>query len=168
MERPLKMYNLSRLDPSYQLEVRRFIDAANRHTSRAKTKYIYCPCIDCKVIIIFKEVDQIKSYYIWRRRPNQFLSRALGKGPNTLGIYSLCWVPHSVKTTRQIFSRQKIFCQILCFEHSAKPFSCCVFFWHSIKKPLFAELDSASVCSRKRSAGDTTQQPSDWSSYMRW
>jgi hypothetical protein len=77
MERPLWMYNLSRLDPSYQLEVRRFIDAAKSHGFREKTKYIYCLCIDCKNVIVFEDADQInchlvcqgfiKDYFIWAK-----------------------------------------------------------------------------------------------------
>jgi len=41
MEKSFWMYNLSRLDPSYILEVHRFIDTAKNHAWRIKTKHIY-------------------------------------------------------------------------------------------------------------------------------
>jgi hypothetical protein len=57
------MYNLSRLDPSYISEVHRFIDVATKHAWRTKTKHIYCPCMDCKNVVVF--VTHTKSYLIW-------------------------------------------------------------------------------------------------------
>ena len=60
------MYNLSRLDPSYKLEVDRFIDAAKSHARREKAKYIYCPCIDYKNIVVFEDADQISSHLVCR------------------------------------------------------------------------------------------------------
>ena len=60
------MYNLSRLDSSYQLEVGRFIDTAKRHASSEKRKYIYCPCVDCKNIVVFEDADQINSHLVRR------------------------------------------------------------------------------------------------------
>jgi hypothetical protein len=63
MEGTSWMYNLSRLDPSYISEVHRFIDVATKHAWRTKTKHIYCPCMDCKNVVVF--VTHTKSYLIW-------------------------------------------------------------------------------------------------------
>jgi hypothetical protein len=52
------MYNLSRLDPSYIPEVHRVIDAAKNHSWRTKMKHIYCPCMDCKNIVVFMTQNQ--------------------------------------------------------------------------------------------------------------
>jgi hypothetical protein len=55
------MYNLSKLDPSYsyRLKIYRFIDAAKRHACRENMKHIYCPCIDCKNIDVFDDIEEI-------------------------------------------------------------------------------------------------------------
>ena len=66
MERSLCMYSLSRLDPSYRLEVRKFIDVARRHACRQKTKYIYCPCIKCKNVVVFEDAEEISSHFVRR------------------------------------------------------------------------------------------------------
>ena len=66
MERSLWMYSLSRLDPSYRLEVHKFIDAARRHACRQKTKYIYCACIKCKNVVVFEDVEEINSHLVRR------------------------------------------------------------------------------------------------------
>jgi hypothetical protein len=58
------MYNLSKLDPSYRLEVCRFIDAARRHVCRRKTKQVYCPYIDCTNVFVFEDVEQINSHLV--------------------------------------------------------------------------------------------------------
>jgi hypothetical protein len=58
------MYNLSRLDPLYQLEVCRFIDATRRHVCRQKTKHVYCPYIDCTNVFVFEDVEQIISHLV--------------------------------------------------------------------------------------------------------
>jgi ribosomal protein S27E len=76
MERPLWMYNLLRLDPSYQLEVRRFIDAAKRHACREKTKYIYCPCIDCKNVVVFEDPGQINCHLVCRGFTKDYFTAA--------------------------------------------------------------------------------------------
>ena len=60
------MYNLSRLDPSYLLEVLKFIDAARRHACRQKTKYICCPYIECKNVAVFEDVEEINSHLVRR------------------------------------------------------------------------------------------------------
>ena len=60
------MYNLSRLDPSYLLEVLKFIDAARRHACRQKTKYIYCSCIECKNAVVFEDAEEISSHLVRR------------------------------------------------------------------------------------------------------
>ena len=60
------MYNLSRLDPTYQLEVHRFIDAARMHTCKERTKYIYCSCIYSKNVVVFDDVEQIISHLVCR------------------------------------------------------------------------------------------------------
>jgi hypothetical protein len=61
------MYNLSRLDPSYISEVHRFIDdVAINHTWRIKTKHIYCPCMDCKNVVVFDDMEQIISHLVCR------------------------------------------------------------------------------------------------------
>jgi hypothetical protein len=57
MERSFWMYSLSRLDSLYHLEVRKFIDAARRHVCIQKTKYICCPCIECKNVVVFKDAE---------------------------------------------------------------------------------------------------------------
>ena len=66
MERSLWMYNLLRLHPSYHLEVRKFIDAARRHACRQKTKYICCPCTECKNIVVFEDAEEISSHLVRR------------------------------------------------------------------------------------------------------
>ena len=66
METLLWMYSLSRLDPSYHLEVHKFIDAARRHTCRQKTKYIGCLCIQCKNIVVFEDAEEISSHLVHR------------------------------------------------------------------------------------------------------
>jgi len=60
------MYNLSRLHLSYHLEVRKFIDAARRHACRQKTKYICCPCTECKNIVVFEDAEEISSHLVRR------------------------------------------------------------------------------------------------------
>jgi ribosomal protein S27E len=61
------MYNLSRLDPSYISEVHRFIDdVAINHTWRIKTKHLYCPCMDCKNVVVFDDMEQIISHLVCR------------------------------------------------------------------------------------------------------
>jgi len=55
------MYNLSRLDPSYVVEVQKFIDAAKIHAQRTKAKHICCPCTDCKNFVVFDNVEAIIS-----------------------------------------------------------------------------------------------------------
>jgi hypothetical protein len=64
MKKSLWMYNLSRLDPSYHLEVRKFIDAARRHACRQKTKYICCLCIEYKNIVVFENAEEISSHFV--------------------------------------------------------------------------------------------------------
>ena len=59
MEWSFWMYNLSRLDLSYILEVHRFVDAAKNHALRTKTKHIYCPCIDFRNINIYEDTEAI-------------------------------------------------------------------------------------------------------------
>jgi len=66
MERSLWMYNLSRLDPSYIPEVHRFVDAAKNHALRTKTKHIYCPCYDCRNILLFEDTEVIISHLVCR------------------------------------------------------------------------------------------------------
>jgi hypothetical protein len=66
MERSLWMYNLSRLDNSYREEVNKFIDAATRHAKRTKQKHIYCPCRDCKNVVVFDDTGSI-IYHLLRR-----------------------------------------------------------------------------------------------------
>ena len=58
------MYNLSRLDPSYISKVHRFIDVATKHAWRTKTKHIYCPCMDCKNVVVFDDTNQIISHLV--------------------------------------------------------------------------------------------------------
>jgi hypothetical protein len=53
------MYNLSKLDPSYRLKIYRFIDAAKRHACRENMKHVYCPCIGCKNIDVFDDIEEI-------------------------------------------------------------------------------------------------------------
>jgi hypothetical protein len=67
------MYNLSRLDPSYQLEVHRFIDVVKRHACREKTKYIYFPCIDYKNVVVFEDANQINSHLLCQRFMKDYL-----------------------------------------------------------------------------------------------
>ena len=73
MERLLWMYSLSRLDPSYHLEVRKFIDAARRHACRQKMKYICCPCIECKNVVVFEDAEEISSHLVHRGFMNDYL-----------------------------------------------------------------------------------------------
>jgi hypothetical protein len=71
------MYNLSRLDSSYISEVHRFIDVATEHAWRTKIKHIYCPCMDCKNVVVFDDINQIisplvcrgfvKDYTVWTK-----------------------------------------------------------------------------------------------------
>jgi hypothetical protein len=63
VERALWMYNLSRLDPSYISKVHRFIDVATKHAWRIKTKHIYFPCMDCKMLLYL--MTENKSFLIW-------------------------------------------------------------------------------------------------------
>jgi hypothetical protein len=58
------MYNLSRLDPSYISEVHKFIDVATKHAWRTKRKHIYCPCMDCKNVVVFDDTNQTKPNHI--------------------------------------------------------------------------------------------------------
>lgn len=60
------MYNLSRLDPSYVVEVQKFIDVAKIHARRTKAKHICCPCADCKNIVVFDNVEAITSHLVCR------------------------------------------------------------------------------------------------------
>ena len=60
------MYNLSRLDPSYVVEVQKFIDAVKIHAQRTKAKHICCPCADCKNIVVFDNVEAITSHLVCR------------------------------------------------------------------------------------------------------
>ena len=60
------MYNLSRLDPSYHLKVHKFIDAARRHACKQKMKYICCPCIECKNVVVIEDVEEISSHLVHR------------------------------------------------------------------------------------------------------
>ena len=60
------MYNLSRLDPSYIPEVHRFVDATKNHALRTKTKHIYCPCYDCRNIVLFEDTEVIISHLVCR------------------------------------------------------------------------------------------------------
>ena len=60
------MYNLSRLDSSYVPKVHRFIHTAENHAWRTKTKHIHCPCIDCKNIVVFDDIEQITSHLVCR------------------------------------------------------------------------------------------------------
>jgi hypothetical protein len=69
------MNNLSRLDLSYHLEVRKFIDAARRHACTQKTKYIHCPCIDCKNVVVFEDAEEISSHLICRGFMKDYLIR---------------------------------------------------------------------------------------------
>jgi hypothetical protein len=57
IERISWMYNLSRLDPSYISEVHRFIVVATNHAWKTKTKHIYCPCMDCKNVVVFDDTE---------------------------------------------------------------------------------------------------------------
>jgi hypothetical protein len=66
MERTSWMYNLSRLDPLYIFEAHRFIDVATKQACRIKTKHIYCPCMDCKNVVVFDDIDQIISHLVCR------------------------------------------------------------------------------------------------------
>jgi hypothetical protein len=96
MERPLWIYNLSRLDPSYQLEVRRFIDTTKRHACREKTKYIYCTCIDCKNVVVFEDVDQINSHLVCRGFMKDYLIWA----KHGEGSFTSCVVGNLVQETQ--------------------------------------------------------------------
>jgi hypothetical protein len=60
------MYNLSRLDLSYISEVHRFIDVATEYAWRIKTNHIYCPCMDCKNVVVFDDTNQIISHVVCR------------------------------------------------------------------------------------------------------
>ena len=73
------MYNLSRLDPSYIPEMHRFVDDAKNHALRTKTKHIYCPCYDCRNILLFEDTEVIIS-----QREKDVLTVALGN-PEHLG-----------------------------------------------------------------------------------
>ena len=66
MERSFWIYNLSRLDLSYIPEVHRFIDAAKNHAGRTKAKHIYCPCMDCKNVVVFDDTELIISHMVYR------------------------------------------------------------------------------------------------------
>jgi len=66
MERSLWIYNISRLDPSYIMEVQKFIDVAKRHAQGTKTKHICCPCTDCKNIVVSDDVRSILSHLVKR------------------------------------------------------------------------------------------------------
>jgi len=69
------MYNLSRLDPSYIMEVHKFIVAATRHAQRTKQKHIYCPCTDCKNVAVFGDVESIKNHLVCREFMPDYLIR---------------------------------------------------------------------------------------------
>jgi hypothetical protein len=58
------MYNLSRLDPLYIFEIHKFIDVVTNHAWRTKTKHIYCPCMDCKNIVVLDDKEQIISHHL--------------------------------------------------------------------------------------------------------
>jgi len=73
MERSLWMYNLSRLDPSYIPEVHKFIDVAKNHALRTKMKHIYCPCYDCRNIILFEDTEAIISHLVCREFMKDYL-----------------------------------------------------------------------------------------------
>jgi hypothetical protein len=58
--------NLSRLYPSYISEVHRFIDVAMKHAWRTKTNHIYCPCLNCKNVVVFDDTYHIISHLVCR------------------------------------------------------------------------------------------------------
>jgi hypothetical protein len=57
----LWLYNLTRLDPSYISEVHMFIYVTTNHAWRAKTMHIYCPCMDCKNVVVYGDTERIIS-----------------------------------------------------------------------------------------------------------
>jgi hypothetical protein len=67
MERRSWMYNLSRLDLSSIFEVHWFIDIAMNHARRTKIKHTYCPCMDCKNVVVFDDKEQIISHLVMPR-----------------------------------------------------------------------------------------------------
>jgi len=69
------MYSLSRLDPSYRLEVRKFIVAARTHAYKQKTKCICCPCIECKNVAVFEDAEEISSHLVRRGFMKDYLIR---------------------------------------------------------------------------------------------
>jgi hypothetical protein len=73
MERTSWMYNLSWIDPSYIYEVHRFIDVATNHAWRIKTKHIYCPCMDCKIVVVFDDTEQIISHLVCQEFMNDYI-----------------------------------------------------------------------------------------------
>jgi hypothetical protein len=67
------MSSLSRLDPSYHLEVRKFIDATRRHACRHKMKYICCSCIEGKNVVVFEDAEKISSHLVRRGFTKDYL-----------------------------------------------------------------------------------------------
>jgi hypothetical protein len=49
---------LSRLNSSNISEVHRFIDVATNYAWRTKAKHIYCPCVECKNVVVFNDIEQ--------------------------------------------------------------------------------------------------------------
>jgi hypothetical protein len=66
MKRSLWMYSLSRLDSSYHLKVRKFIDSTRRYAYRQKMKYICCLCIECKNVAVFEDAEEISYHLVCR------------------------------------------------------------------------------------------------------
>jgi hypothetical protein len=91
------MYNLSRLDLSYIFEVHRLIDTATNHAWRTKTKHIYCPCMDCKNVVVFDYTEKIiyhlvcrgfvKDYIIWTKHGDGSSSPYTTRNPENMTIY---------------------------------------------------------------------------------
>ena len=89
------MYNLSRLDPSYVVEVQKFIDVVKIHARRTKAKHICCPRADCKNIVVFDNVEAITShlrgfmedYLIWTKHGEGSFAPYMRTTDNTATIH---------------------------------------------------------------------------------
>jgi hypothetical protein len=60
------MYDLTKIDPVYNENVRHFVEEAMRHANREKKSNIFCPCVDCDNKITWSDSKVVKSHLIKR------------------------------------------------------------------------------------------------------
>lgn len=54
------MYKISRLSPTFMVEVSKFINTAKKNALKEKLKGIHCPCSHCKNERVWIQADEVK------------------------------------------------------------------------------------------------------------